>query len=138
MQAITLAAPPQMRHVSTSISNTRLSLCAQVIAMDGMYAGFAGAKTGHRHMTLGGRFLVLILCDFLATLAPPRRGHQHPVFAIRGDKIAGSDFEQPKAGPMGGGQDARSNTPWNRVRLTLGLGTRTASFAMKSTGSKMT
>jgi hypothetical protein len=25
------------------------------------------------------------------------------------DKIAGSDFEQPKAGPEGGGQDARSN-----------------------------
>ena len=25
-----------------------------------------------------------------------------------GDKIAGSDFEQPKAGPKGGGQDARS------------------------------
>jgi len=25
------------------------------------------------------------------------------------DKIAGSDFGQPKAGPKGGGQDARSN-----------------------------
>jgi len=25
------------------------------------------------------------------------------------DKIAGSDFEQPQAGPKGGGQDARSN-----------------------------
>jgi len=31
-----------------------------------------------------------------------------------------------------------ANTPWNRVRLTLGLGTRAASLAMKSTGSKMT
>jgi hypothetical protein len=32
--------------------NTRFSSCAQVIAMDGMYAGFAGAKTGHGRMTL--------------------------------------------------------------------------------------
>ncbi len=31
-----------------------------------------------------------------------------------------------------------ANTPWNRVRFTLGLGTRAASLAMKSTGSKMT
>ena len=28
---------------------------------------------------------------------------------VQGDKIAGSDFEQLKAGPKGGGQDARSN-----------------------------
>jgi len=27
-----------------------------------------------------------------------------------GHKIAGSDFEQPQAGPKGGGQDARSNS----------------------------
>ena len=27
---------------------------------------------------------------------------------VQGDKIAGSDFEQLKAGPKGGGQDARS------------------------------
>ena len=31
-----------------------------------------------------------------------------------------------------------ANTPWKRVRLTLGLGTRAASRAMKSSGSKMT
>jgi hypothetical protein len=31
-----------------------------VIAMDGVYAGFAGAKTGHRNMTLRGCFLILI------------------------------------------------------------------------------
>jgi len=30
-----------------SILKTRFSRFAQVIAMDGMYAGFAGAKTGH-------------------------------------------------------------------------------------------
>ena len=49
MQAMTLALPPQIRHLSTSMLNTRLSIWAQVIAMDGMYAGF---KTGHRRMTL--------------------------------------------------------------------------------------
>lgn len=31
-----------------------------------------------------------------------------------------------------------ANTPWKRVRLILGLGTRAASRAMKSSGSKMT
>jgi len=31
-----------------------------------------------------------------------------------------------------------ANTPWNRVRLTLGLGTNAASLAIKSTGSKIT
>ncbi len=34
--------------------NTRLSRWAQVIAMDGMYAGFAGAKTGHGRMAFSG------------------------------------------------------------------------------------
>ncbi len=36
--------------------------------MDGMYAGFAGAKTGHRGMTLGGRGL--IHCVFSGTWSP--------------------------------------------------------------------
>jgi hypothetical protein len=31
-----------------------------------------------------------------------------------------------------------ANTPWNRVRLTRGLGTNAASRARKSNGSKMT
>ena len=63
-------------------------------------------------MTLNWRLLLLALGTFgLATLAPPRRGHQRTVLAVRGDKIAGSDFEQPKAVPKGGEQDARSNTP---------------------------
>ncbi len=34
MQAITLTAPPHFLHVSTSMLNTRLSLCAQVMAAD--------------------------------------------------------------------------------------------------------
>jgi hypothetical protein len=50
--------------------------------MDGMYAGFAGAKTGHRHMALCGCFLILIRYRFPAALAPPGRGHPHPVFAV--------------------------------------------------------
>jgi len=43
---------------------TRFSRCAQVIAMDGMYAGFAGAKTGHGRMTPNWRLLVLAICVF--------------------------------------------------------------------------
>ncbi len=31
-----------------------------------------------------------------------------------------------------------ANTPWKRVRLTRGFGTRAANRAMKSSGSKMT
>ena len=55
-----------------------------VIARDGMYAGFAGAKTGHRHMTLRGCFLIIrIRCHMSAALAPLGRGHPHPVQAAR-------------------------------------------------------
>jgi len=32
-------------------------------------------------------------------------------FPLNSDKIAWSDFEQPKAGPKGAGQDVRSNLP---------------------------
>jgi hypothetical protein len=31
-----------------------------------------------------------------------------------------------------------ANTPWKRVRFTRGFGTRAASLAIKSSGSKMT
>jgi hypothetical protein len=65
--------------------NTRFSRCAQVIAMDGMYAGFAGAKTGHRRMMLNWRLLLLaIRCYGLAAFSPLRRCHQRTVFAMRG------------------------------------------------------
>jgi hypothetical protein len=81
---------------------TRFSRCAQVIARDGMYAGIAGAKTGHGRMTLNWRFLILDICCFgLVAFSPLRRCHQRTVLAVRGDKIAGSDFEQPKAAPTG-------------------------------------
>jgi hypothetical protein len=45
----------------------------------------------------------------------PRRGYQGRQAGQEVewfDKIAGSDFEQPQAGPKGGGQDARSNITW--------------------------
>jgi hypothetical protein len=41
------------------MSNSRFSCRAQVIAMDGMYAGFAGAKTGHGGVALGRRSFIL-------------------------------------------------------------------------------
>jgi hypothetical protein len=103
MQAMTLAVPPQTRHVSTSISPK-----APTVGENPLQP----LRPGHGRMTPNWRFFALAICVFgLATLAPLRRGHQRTVFAVRGDKIAGSDFEQPKAGPKGGGQDARSNTP---------------------------
>ena len=47
MQAMILTGPLHCSHSLMSMPNTRLRRLAQVIAMDGMYAGFAGAKTGH-------------------------------------------------------------------------------------------
>jgi len=47
IHAITLASPPHFEQTDTSMLNTRFRRCAQVMAMDGRYAGFAGAKTGH-------------------------------------------------------------------------------------------
>ena len=41
--------------------------------------------------------------------SPYRDGTTHIVMSPL-DKIAGSDFEQPKVGPKGGGQDTRSNS----------------------------
>jgi hypothetical protein len=46
-------SPPHSLQVSISILKTRFNRFAQVIAMDGMYAGFAGAKTGHRSPFFG-------------------------------------------------------------------------------------
>jgi len=54
MQAMTLTGPPHFPHVSMSISKTHFKRCSHVIAMDGMYAGFAGAKTGHGRPKVAG------------------------------------------------------------------------------------
>ena len=50
------------------MSNTLFNLCIQVIAMDGMYAGFAGAKTGHGYMAFsrGLIFPCLVRLGFAA------------------------------------------------------------------------
>jgi len=47
IQAMTFTGPLHFSHAVISMPNTRLSRLAQVIAMDGMYVGFAGAKTDH-------------------------------------------------------------------------------------------
>jgi hypothetical protein len=47
IQAMILTSSSHLLQVSTSMANTRFKRLAQVIARDGMYAGFAGAKTGH-------------------------------------------------------------------------------------------
>ena len=103
MQAMTLAVSPQTRHLSTSISPKAPTLGENPLQP---------LRPGHGRMTLNWRLLLLaIRCFGPVAFSPLRRCHQRTVLAVRGDKIAGSDFEQPKAGPKGGGQDARSNTP---------------------------
>ena len=98
MQAITLAVPPQSRQVSTSMLNTRLSRCAQIIDMLRCAGVFSSCSS--------------------ATFCRPL------------PRLAG--VTQARCLLFG------ANTPWKRVRFTLGLGTRAVSLAMKSTGSKMT
>ena len=44
---------------------------------------FQSLSPGHRHMTLRRCFLILIRCQFPAALAPPGRGHPHPVLTVR-------------------------------------------------------
>ena len=48
-----------------------------------------------------------------------RRGDADPALRQRAqlDKFAGSEFEQPKAGPKGEGQDARSNVHFHMLWL---------------------
>ena len=104
--------------------------------MKGMYAGFAGAKTGHRGATFGRCRLLRIRCrGSLTAPAPLGRCHLGAVFSVRCkdpveagevdpqfghqsrqsgdeierlDKIAWSNFEQSKADPKGEVQDAQS------------------------------
>jgi hypothetical protein len=68
-------------------------------------------------MVLGEVFIIRIVAALLlllGPLAPPGRGEQGPVFAVR------------------------CKYPWKRVRFTLGFVTREASLVMKSSGSNMT
>jgi hypothetical protein len=76
MQAITFADPPQTRHVSTSITPKASTVSEN--PRQPLYPS-------HGRMTLNRRFLVLPFRQpGFAALAPLRRGHQCPVFAIRG------------------------------------------------------
>jgi hypothetical protein len=77
--------------------------------MDGRYAGFAGAKTGHGLVALFWRFV--LLNGFSFAFAKLGRSYQNSVLAVWRDKIAWSDFEPLKAGPQGGGQEVRNSTP---------------------------
>ena len=106
--AITLTAPPHSSQVVISILNTRLRRCA-----------FMPSGAGHRGMLLHRRSLISVYLAFGA-LASFRRCHQYP----QGIKARCLLFG--------------ANTPWKRVRLALGLGTRAVSRAMKSSVSKMT
>jgi hypothetical protein len=84
MHAMIRTAPPQAGQISISIPQTRFRRCAQIIAMDGMYAGFAGAKTGHRGAAFGRcRLFRLPRRGMLASPAPLRRCHPGAEFAVR-------------------------------------------------------
>jgi len=61
-----------------SILNTRLSRCAHVIAMDGMYAGFAGAKTGHGGALFHQGFVSLFDAAALGLVFYGERGGESP------------------------------------------------------------
>ena len=83
IQAMIRSAPPQADQVSMSMPNMRLSRCAHVFAMDGTYAGFAGAKTGHRGPALRRRLLFPRLGGLGLGAAPPlRRYHPRTVTAV--------------------------------------------------------
>jgi len=53
-------SPPHSLQVSISMLKTRFSRFARVIARDGMYAGFAGAKTGHQNPFFSRGWICLI------------------------------------------------------------------------------
>ena len=58
----------------------RFRRCAHVMSMDGRYAGFAGAKTGHGLVVLFRCFVFVFLSG--AALAAFGRPHIYPVFAV--------------------------------------------------------
>jgi hypothetical protein len=69
--AMILTSLPHLSQVSTSRLKTRFKRFARVIARDGMYAGFAGAKTGHRSPFFGRGLVGLISHVVFFTFAPP-------------------------------------------------------------------
>jgi hypothetical protein len=84
-----------------SMPNTRFRRCAQLIATDGMYAGFAGAKTGHRGTAFGCcRRLRIRRRGMLTSPTPPGLGHPSPVTAVGGE----NPVEPYQVGPRLGHQ----------------------------------
>jgi hypothetical protein len=79
-----------------------------------MYAGFAGATTGHRCPAFSRSTVIdfIRVSLFFVAFTPLARDHECPMLTVRRNKIVGIDFEQPKAGPKGEGRDTRSNAPW--------------------------
>ena len=123
-----LTAPPQARQVSMSMPNTRFRRCAHVIAMDGMYAGLAGAKTGHRGATFARRGCLRIpRRATLASPAPFRRCYSRPVPAVGGEYAVEACQVDSGLGHLGN---------CSCVALPpASLQSRAASRAMKSSGS---
>jgi hypothetical protein len=62
------------------------------------------------------RFKLNAAGDVVLQLKSPYKDGTTHIVRSPLDKIAGSDFEQTKVGPKGGGQDARSNlcNAWRR------------------------
>ena len=114
MLAMTRSRPPHCRQVSISMAKTRFRRWTQVrprwrSAADAGPGWLAGPGPGHdpRPIEARRREYAVVPGQVGAGLGDQRGEPRNKVFRL--DKIAGSDFGQPKAGPKGGGQDARSN-----------------------------
>ena len=82
--------------------NTRFKRCAQVIAMDGRYAGFAGAKTGHGGPAFRGRGVLRhIRRAGLVALAAFSRRHLCTVCAVGGEDSVEPSEVDPGFGHQG-------------------------------------
>ncbi len=129
-----------------SMLNTLCNRCARVIAMDGMYAGFAGAKPGHRGVTFCG-CAVICFTVFLAlvALAAFCRCYQSTVRAIRTARSPGehavtsspgANFDSfNRSAKQASIRDDTSKSgqslPGLDPGLTLGFGTRAANMLVK-------
>ena len=102
MQAMILMGPPEPLQISMSMLNTRFKRCAQVIAMDGMYAGFAGAKTGHGRPAFAGRGVFRRMQRVgLVALAVLGRRHLRTMRAVGGENAVEAGQVDPGLGHQG-------------------------------------
>jgi hypothetical protein len=114
--------------VARVVKNRTRRSC-RFVNVDGEYP-LEALCPAHRPLPIGGRCLASLSdsacpghnlcpvrarrCEHAVVPGQVRAGFWHQRDEARNkvlglDKIAGSDFGQPKAGPKGGGQDARSN-----------------------------